>query len=158
MTSTYRKLYRFYLYGTDDEFLEEKLDIQINLSSFIKEILTQYYKGELIKDETPDLMQRKLVAEVRIKEATAALKEWELLHLETFGNNPSHAAEKAARSTFFSFIDEKNQVFYCPKCDEAFRWKFRGDLLDKKMLFLDHYLQVHGANLPADKEKELQAL
>jgi len=155
-----KKLYRFWCFPESNSFLMEKLDNEKEPSVIIRNILTDYFKGKLVKATTPDLEQRKLVAQVKKLEAEVKIKEWTVAHLGTFGTMPSHAAESAMREALVSFIDEKNQVFWCPwsGCEEGFRWKFRTDLADKKLLFIDHYYQKHGAYLPADKEKELQAL
>jgi len=157
LTSNYFGSIRIYFFDVEKEIFEW-LGTKPNSQGFIKQILRQVKNGELVNKDTPDLELRKLTAQVKKLEAEVKIKEWHATHLETFDTEPSHAANQAMRDNLVSFIDEKNKIFHCPRCDQSFRWGNKLDLQDKKMLFLDHYYQSHGATLPDDKQRELEKL
>jgi len=157
LTTRPHKSIRIYFYENEN-IIFEYLGKKPNAQGFIKQIITDFVNGELVNKDTPDLEMRKLTAQVKKLEAEVKIKEWHVLHLDTFDTEPSHAANQAMRDNLVSFIDEKNKIFHCPRCDQSFRWGNRNDLQDKKMLFIDHYYQSHGATLPDDKQRELEKL
>lgn len=160
------KIIRFKIYPTEelDQLLENFLKAQKgDVSKFIKSILHQVRTGELVNAKTPSYHEKKLAAELRIKEATARIKESMATYYETFGygeisNAAKNAISEKANAPTSSFIDEKNKRLVCPICQESFRWIYPRDLSDKKIQFMDHYYQIHNQVIPENMELELQKL
>lgn len=159
-----RKQYRFWTNDEDTE-LQAWLDIFDNCSKEIKSIIDKFRKGELVDSSEIDLMKKKLLADIRLKELSGDLKEKEILYYETFHNVPSSKAKRVMKVNVDNQIedapscfDEKNHRIMCPECGNCFVCaEDLHDILDTKELFIDHYIQKHSLKFPEQIQKELQS-
>lgn len=94
-----RKAGDFYFYFNQDKLkdLVEKFK-----TTDKKELKLKIFNYILGSDENLDLKQRKEIAQVKKLEAEAKIKEWEVIHLDTFGKTPSYSADKAIKNKALS--------------------------------------------------------
>lgn len=164
---TYKKSYTFYTNATPkDEELETYLDSKNSKADFIKKLVIDFKEGKLKYDlnensSLSELQIEKLQADIRIKKATARIKEHYATHLETFGTEPSYQAKEAIKEGAQQIgfrIDRKQKIFSCPKCEQAYRWANAGDLSDKIQKFVTHWYETHHGDPPDSVTFELQQL
>lgn len=67
-----------------------------------EELKLKIFNYILQTDENLDLKQRKEIAQVRKLEAEAKIREWEVIHLDTFAKTPSYSAKKAIKNKALS--------------------------------------------------------
>jgi len=157
------KQYRFWISKTDKD-LGEFLDVQINISKFLKDLVNDYRLGKLTRETDFDLKRKKLQVDIRFKEVMIQIKEKELLYNETFTKTPSSQAKRAMKIGVENQIpdtpscfDESNNRLMCPECGSCFIFSNNQEDIPKaKELFIDHYIQKHGMKFPDQLQKELK--
>jgi len=159
-----RKQFRFWT--TDQEIeLQEWLDTFDNLSNGIKEIIEKFRTGKLIDSTEIDLIKKKLLADIRLKELSGDLKEKELQYYEIFHSVPSSKAKTAMKvgienqiADTPSCFDEKMKRIMCPECGSCFVFaEDQHDIPEAKELFIDHYIQKHSLKFPPQLQLELKS-
>lgn len=155
------KLFRFKTLAEDEKLEEWLLSFKTqDLSATIRKYLDDIRTRKYVFFDEHDLMKRKLVAEVKIKEATATIKEFEASHLSIFAKTPTNAAFSAKKTQIEinevpSCYDEKNHRFDCVECGVLFVFaEDEHDIAEAKANFVDHYFQKHG-EIPKKLEREL---
>jgi len=159
-----KKQYRFWVFPSELEF-QEWLNSMENLSGDIRKILNDFRLGKLVTPTDEDLIKRKLLADIRLKELSGDLKEKELLYYETFHKTPTFQGKKAMKigienqiADTPSCLDEKNRRVMCPECGSCFVFAVdQHDIQEAKELFIDHYVQKHSLKFPPQLQKELQS-
>ena len=77
------KQYRFWT-NSDETDLSEFLDVQLNFTHFIKEILNDYRLGNLTREDEKDLKRKKLQVDIKFKEIICQIKQKELDYWQIF--------------------------------------------------------------------------
>jgi len=158
------KQYRFWT-NKDDQDLIEFMDVQQNISVFLKKLVNDYRLGNLTREDESDLKRKKLQVDIHFKEVMTQIKQKELDYWQIFKKQPSFQASKVMKIGVENQIpdtpscfDETNNRIMCPECGSCFVFAVdQKDVAEAKELFIDHYIQKHGMKFPEQLQKELKS-
>ena len=159
-----KKKFSFWCYDKDFR-LVDLLAQKVNVSEFVKDILTKEMKGELIPRTDEDLKREKIRVDIEFKKVCTLIKQKELAHWNTFGITPSNQGKTAIKRGVensiqsISCYDEKNNRIQCPQCGSCFvHGVERRDIGNAKEKFMNHYFEKHNDILPVAIIEELNQI